>query len=180
MVEIFWCCITKEATTAVCIVKPTFQVFNIYAFGDTVTRKEYIITAIINILFETCSLCTTCSTCTLYFRLSQESSCKVISVLPSLLFSFAMLLSFAFEEIRYTFRFRTVSFRFWSWQSWLTPKEILGVSAELCGGIFNFWNLWWSWSIYNNSLTMSSSSLPLLHTNSSGLPSFYLCLLWKC
>lgn len=135
MVEMFWCCITREATTAVWIVKSTFQVFNIYAFGDTVTRKNYIITAIINILFETwfetiklssCSLCTTCSTYTLYLRLSKGSSCKVISVLLSLLFSFAMSLSFAFEELRYTFLFRTDSFRFHSWQSWLTPKELLG------------------------------------------------------
>ena len=49
MVQMLWCCITKEATPAVSIVKSTFQVFSIYALGNTVA-KDYII-AVITITF---------------------------------------------------------------------------------------------------------------------------------
>ena len=49
MVEMILCCTTKEATTAVSIVKSIFQTFNVYAFGDAVTKIYYIIAAIINI-----------------------------------------------------------------------------------------------------------------------------------
>ena len=34
-------CTTEEGTTAISIVKSTFQVFNIYAFGDTVIKKDF-------------------------------------------------------------------------------------------------------------------------------------------
>ena len=47
--EIFGCCTTRKAATAVSIAKSTFQVFNVYAFGDTVIKKYYIIAAILSI-----------------------------------------------------------------------------------------------------------------------------------
>ena len=46
------CCATKKAATAVSIVKSTFQVFNTYIFGDTVTKEFYIIGAIMSVLFK--------------------------------------------------------------------------------------------------------------------------------
>ena len=52
MVEMFGCCATKEAATAVSIVKSTFQVFNTYVFGDTVTKEFYIIGAIMSIFIQ--------------------------------------------------------------------------------------------------------------------------------
>ena len=95
MMEMFWCCTTKEATTPVNIVKSTFQVFNIYAFGDTPTKKDYINAAIMNIFIwdliqddklSPGSLCITSSECTLSLRLSEGSSGIVIAVLVSLCF----------------------------------------------------------------------------------------------
>ena len=100
MVEML-CCTTKEATAAVKTIKLTFQVFNIYAFGKTFTRKDYIIVITLNIfILDFISdnnavvwiLCTTSSTCTLSLCLSERSSCIVISVLLSLFFLFLMSL----------------------------------------------------------------------------------------
>ena len=51
MVKMFKCCTTKEATTAVNIVKSS-QVFNVYLFGDTVTKKNYNIAVIISIFIQ--------------------------------------------------------------------------------------------------------------------------------
>ena len=52
MVKMFGCCAAKEAATAISIVKLTFQVSDIYAFGNTVTKKYYIITAIMSIFIR--------------------------------------------------------------------------------------------------------------------------------
>ena len=95
MLAMFWYCNTKEAATAVTIVKLTFQVFNIHAFRNTVTLKTILLLLLIIFLFETWSetirlspglLCTNSSTCTLSLRLSEGSSYIVISVLLSLFF----------------------------------------------------------------------------------------------
>ena len=52
MVVMFWCCSTKGATTAVSIVKSTFQFFNSYSPGDNVTKVDYIIFVIMTIFIQ--------------------------------------------------------------------------------------------------------------------------------
>ena len=56
MVKMFKCCTTKEATTAVNIVKSTFQVFNVYLFGDVYLlspKKTIILLPLLVFLFKT-------------------------------------------------------------------------------------------------------------------------------
>ena len=117
----FGCCTTKEATTAVNIVKSTFQVFNIYVFGDTVAKKYYIIAAIMSIFIRTLIRDNetvawfimhhfiSIHTVLTFIRwiIAYSDFCLATSV-----FSFVMSLSFAFEELRYTLRFRSDSFWF--------------------------------------------------------------------
>ena len=92
MMEMFWCCTTKEATTAVNIAKWTFQVkFLMFIPTGMVWPRKTV--AII-------SLCTTSSIGTLYLRYQRD------------VFFIFDVLSFAFEELSYTFRFTTDSFKF--------------------------------------------------------------------
>ena len=95
---------------------------------------------------------------------------------------FCNIHALALWEFRFTFRFRSGSFKLRPQQPWFIPTEIPGISPELCGWSFNFSNQWWSWSICNNSLTISSS-LPLLYTFiacCSRLPSFLFHFSAKC
>ena len=106
MVEMILCCTTKEATTAVSIVKSIFQTFNVYAFGDAVTKIYYIIAAIINIFIWDLIPDNKTVAWIHYVPFHEHAYCPYVfqrdhSIVVSVLL--ISLFFFAFEELWYTF-----------------------------------------------------------------------------